>query len=303
VKDPPFRGNGERNSFNIPGRVVPAGQDPPTATVIHVSDGYFKTIGAQLEGREYTAADRAGAPLVLVVNQAFARQHFPGESALGKRLRFGTVDAEIVGVVNDIRQVAMAEPARPTMYVHNLQNGRVKTTIVAQTTGEPLAMAGAIRQAIWSIDPQQTITAVFTFDEAVSRAMSRPRLLTVLLGAFGLLGLCLGAIGLYGALAAVVGERRREIGVRLALGAEPRQVLAMVVRGGLGLAGIGVAIGLAGAIGLTRFLSSILYGVTPGDPVTFATTAAIFVLTAAAASLLPARSASRLDPVETLRAE
>lgn len=303
VKDPPFRGNGERNSVRIPGRVVPAGQDPPTATAIHVSDGYFKTIGARIEGREYTPADRAGAPLVIVVNEAFARANFPGESAVGKRLQFGQSTVEIIGVVNDIRQVAMAEPARPTMYLHNLQNSRSKTTIVARTAADPLGMAESIRQAIWSIDPQQAITAVFTFDEAVSRAMARPRLLTVLLGAFGLLGLGLGAIGLYGALAAVVGERRREIGVRLALGAAPRQVLSMIIRGGLGLAAVGGVIGLAGAYGLTRYLESILYGVTPADPATFVLTALVFALTGAAASWIPARRAARLDPVETLRGD
>jgi predicted permease len=304
VKDPPLRGNGERNGFRIPGRPVPAGQDPPSATVIHVSDGYFSTIGAHVDGREYAATDRAGAPFVVVVNEAFARQYFPGERPVGKRLEFGSnISAEIIGVVDDIRQAALAEPAQPTVYLHNLQNSRVKTTIVARTVGDPLGMAEAIRQTIWSIDPDQAITAVFTFDEAVSRAMARPRLLTVLLGAFGILGLGLGAIGLYGTLAALVGERRREIGVRLALGAEPRQVLTMVIRGGLGLAAVGVVIGLAGAAGLSQFLTSVLYGVTPADPVTFAATAGIFVLTAAAASWLPARRAARLDPVETLRAE
>jgi predicted permease len=303
VKDPPFRGNGERNGFNIAGRVVPAGQDGPSATAIHVSDGYFKTIGARIEGREYTPADRAGAPFVIVVNKAFEQRFFPGESALGKRLQFGRGQPEIIGVVNDIRQVAMAEPAQPTMYIHNLQNARVKMTVVVRTAGEPMSMAESVRQAIWSIDPQQAITAVFTFDEAVSRAMARPRLLTVLLGAFGLLGLGLGAIGLYGALAAVVGERRREIGVRLALGAEPRQVVTMVIRGGLWLAGVGVAIGLAGAFGLSRFLSAILYDVTPVDPMTFALTPIIFVAVGAVASWLPARRAAKLDPVETLRGE
>ena len=238
VKDPPFRGNGERNGFNLPGRPVPAGEDPPTATVIHVSDGYFATIGAKMiGGREFTAQDRGDSPPVVVVNEAFARQFFPGERAVGKTLLFGrNVPVEIIGVVNDIRQVAMAEPARPTMYLGNLQNSRVKTTIVARTSGDPLAMANAVRQKIWAIDPNQAITAVFTFDDAVSRALARPRLLTVLLGAFGLVGLALGVVGIYGMLAALVNERRREIGVRLALGARPGQVLMMVVGRGLALA-------------------------------------------------------------------
>jgi len=307
VKDPPFRGNGERNQFRIPGRVLGADEDAPSAPTIHVSDGYFATIGARVMGREFAPTDRAGTPIVVMVNEAFVRRHFPTEplnGAVGQQLLLGGgVPAEIVGVVGDIRQVAVAQPALPTMYLHNLQNSRVKTTIVARTAGEPLAMAEAIRRAIWSLDPEQAITAVFTFDEAMSRAMARPRLLTVLLGAFGLLGLALGAIGLYGTLAALVGERRKEIGVRLALGAEPRQVLAMVIRSGLALALVGVAIGLAGALGLSRFLEAVLYGVTPADPATFAATAALFVVTAAAASWIPARRAARVDPVETLRAE
>ena len=167
VKDPPFRGNGERNGFICPGRPVPAGQDPPTATVIHVSDGYFATIGARMiDGREFTAQDRGdsaarrrrerGVRAAVLSRRARGRQ----DAAPGRN-----VPVEIIGVVNDIRQVAMAEPARPTIYLNNLQNSRVKTTIVARTSGEPLAMADAVRQAIWSIDPDQTITAVFTFDE------------------------------------------------------------------------------------------------------------------------------------------
>jgi predicted permease len=302
VKDPPFRGNGERVPVNIPGR--PTGDSAaPTATVIHISDGYFRTIGARIEGREFAPTDRAGAPLVIVVNEAFVRQFFPGENGVGKRVAFGAAQIEIIGVVGDIRQVAMAEPARPTMYIHNLQNGRVKTTLVVRTAGEPLAMADAVRRVIWSLDKDQAITSVFTFDETVSRAMARPRLLMVILGSFGAIGLILGAIGLYGVLAALVSERRREIGVRLALGAEPRQVLAMIVRGGLGLTLVGVSIGLLAAFGLSRFLTAVLYGISPGDPLTFAGTAALFILVATMASSLPALRASRVDPVETLRAE
>ncbi len=302
VKDPPFRGNGERNGFNIPGRQVPAGEDPPTAAAIHVSYGYFATIGARVDGREYTPQDRAGAPFVVVVNDAFARRHFPGERAVGKKLLMGrATEVEIVGVVNDIRQVAMAEPAEPTVYLHNLQNSRSKTTIVARTKGEPLDMADDVRDAIWSIDPQQAITAVFTFDEAVSRALATPRLLVVLLASFGLVGLALGAVGVYGILSAVVNERRREIGVRLALGASPGRVQAMVVRHGLILTTIGIVLGLAGAAGLSRFLSTVLYDVKPVDPWTYAGMAAVLIATALLASWLPARNAARTDPLASLR--
>ena len=303
VKDPPFRGNGERNGFGIPGRPVPAGQDPPTATVIHVSDGYFKTIGARIvDGREFTPQDRFESPFVIVVNEAFARQYFPGTTAVGQRLLRGpTATMEIVGVVNDIRQVAVAEPARPTIYLNNMQNSRIKTTIVARTLGDPRAMAGPIRDAVWSLDPQQPITAIFTFDESISRGLARPRLVTVLLLSFGAVGLMLGVVGIYGILAFLVQQRQREIGVRIALGAKPADVSAMFMRRGLVLTAAGVVIGLAGAFLLRRFLVAVLYGVSPADPATFAGVALTLLLAAAAASWIPARRASRVDPVVMLR--
>jgi ABC-type antimicrobial peptide transport system permease subunit len=195
----------------------------------------------------------------------------------------------------------MTEEAQPTIYVHNLQNARVKTTLVVRAAGDPAALAGSVREAIWSIDPQQAITEVFTFDESVSLALSRPRLIAVLLGAFGVIGLALGALGVYGVVSALVGERRREIGVRLALGARPADVLSMVVRGGLVVAGIGAAIGLAGAVALSRSLSSVLFDVEPVDAATYAGMAVLLLLTASLASYLPARRAARVDPVETLR--
>ncbi len=303
VKDPPFRGNGERLEIRRANQVIAAGEPSPTATAIHVSEGYFATIGARVDGREFTPRDRAGAPFVLVVNEALARQHFPGERAVGKSVVVGNEPVEIVGVVNDIRQVAVAEPARPTLYIHNIQNTRVKTTIVARTDGDPARLAGPIREAIWAIDPLQPITSVFTFDQSVGRALARPRLLAVLLGAFGLLGLALGAVGVYGIVSAMADERRREIGVRLALGARPSNVLLMMVRRGLVLTVAGVAIGLAGAAGLSRFLASVLYGVEPLDAATFIAMATVLLVVAVAASTLPARRAAKLDPVETLRAE
>jgi predicted permease len=305
VKDPPFRGLGERNGFNLPGRTTPPGQDPPSAMTIHVSYGYFATIGAKMiEGREFTPRDRMDAPPVVVVNEAFAKQYFPGQRTAGQKLLVGrNFSIEIVGVVHDIRQVAVAEPAEPTMYVHNLQNSRVKTTIVARTQGEPLSMTNAIRDAVWSLDPNQPITAVFTFDDIVSRALARPLLLTVLLASFGVIGLALGALGLYGVLSFLVQQRRREIGVRLTLGARPGDVRWLFVRRGLLLAGLGVAAGLVIARLMSHSLGAVLYGIGPTDTATFGGVALVLLLSAAAASWLPARRAARVNPVETLRLE
>jgi predicted permease len=305
VKDAPFRGNGERIGFRLEGRPVGANEAAPSAVGIHVSDGYFRTIGARvIEGREFTRDDRVDTPRVVVVNEAFMRRYYPGESSAGKALVVGqSTRIPIVGVVNDIRQVAMNEPAEPTVYIANLQNSRVKTTIVARTAGEPLALVRSIREAVWSIDPLQPITEVFTFEQAVGVALTRPRLLTVLLAGFGATGLLLGIVGIYGMLAFALQERRREIGVRLALGARPVDIRTMFLRSGLAVTSIGLGIGLAGAAVAAKAFASVLYGVPANDPATLAGVVIMLMMAAAAASWLPAARAARVDPAETLRTE
>ncbi|MFI5233958.1 MAG: ABC transporter permease, partial [Gemmatimonadales bacterium] len=310
TKDAPFRGNGERDEFIPPGYVAKAGEDPPTARMMHVSDGYFHAIGARIVGgREYAPTDRAGGPNVILVNEAFARHWFPGESAVGKSIGMpSTADgksapAEIIGVIGDIRQSSMDEPARETIYEDNMINGRVKVALVARTSGEPMTMARKLREAIWSVDREQPITSIETFDDVVSSSMARPRLLTVLLGAFGVLGLTLGALGVYGVLAYLVNERRREIGVRIALGAPASSVLRMFIGRGLALTAAGLVIGLGGALMLTRLMNGVLYGVKATDPLTFAAVGSILLGVAALASWLPARRAARVDPVEALRSD
>lgn len=231
------------------------------------------------------------------------KRWFPDGRAVDKALRFGDVDARIIGVIGDIRQSTLNDPAAPTIYVNNLFQSRTKTTIVARTTGDPLATARAIREAIWSLDRDQPIAATFTLEDALDQSVARPRLLAVILGAFGVLGLVLGAVGIYGVLAYAVGQRRREIGVRLALGAEPRAVQRMFIGRGMALAASGIAVGIVGALVLGRFMSGILYGVQPRDPVTLALVVAVLMVAAWFASWLPARRASRLDPVVALRAD
>jgi predicted permease len=303
AKDTPFRGTGEINDFLPPGVVLKAGEAAPRATALHISDGYFRTIGApMIAGREFTEQDRTDGPFVIIINQALAKVAFPNESPVGRTMTInGDQPAQIVGVVGDIRQVSMDEPAKPTIYLDNMITSRQRVTLVARTGGEPLAMALQVREAIWSIDKDQTITTIFTFDDVVGESVARPRLLTVLLGIFGVLGLVLGAVGIYGVLAYLVSQRRREIGVRLALGASTFDVLAMVVRRGIALAIAGVVVGLLSAFALTRFLQGVLYGVEPGDPLTFAGVAAIMIAVAALASYTPARRAAHVDPATALR--
>jgi predicted permease len=303
AKDAPFRGSGENNGFTPPGYVPKAGEDPPVSAMMNISDGYFRTIGAKLvAGREYLPSENAASPPAVIVNEAFAKKWFPGQDAVGKFIGLDK-PTEIVGVVGDIRQAAIDEPAEPMMYINNMTNGRVKVTLVARTKGEPLLMARQLREAIWSVDKEQPITSIFTFDDAVNQAMARPRLLTVLLGGFGALGLILGALGIYGVLAYLVNERQREIGVRIALGAPASAVLWMFVGRGLALTAAGLAIGLGGALMLTRLMAGVLYDVKATDPVTFAGVAVLLLGVAALASWIPARRAARLDPVEALRSD
>ncbi|HEX6316521.1 MAG TPA: ABC transporter permease [Gemmatimonadaceae bacterium] len=316
VKDAPFQGNGERIGFVPEGMASSPGDQPPAAPLIHISDGYFSTIGARIrEGREYTEQDGAlrasepgavpvfsGLPTV-IVNRALADEHFPGTSAVGKTLTFAQTPIPIIGVVENIRQTSVEQPVQPTVYINNMMNSRVRVTLVARTRGDPLAMADAVRDAIWSVDGEQTITSISTFDRFVGEALARPRLLTVLLGLFGTLGLLLGAIGLYGVLSYLVSSRQREIGVRIALGAPRRAVLGMVVRRGLIMAATGTVIGLGAAIVVTRYLRDVLFGVEPGDPLTYGIVVASMLAVAAVASFMPARRAATVDPAIAFRSD
>ena len=303
IRDLPLLGNGELVRPGIPGRqLVP--EQLPAAQLHQVSTDYFRAMGIPLqEGRSFEPTDRRGAPLVFVVNQELARRFWPGESAVGKFLAFGTTPIQIVGVVGDVRQRGLAEPPEPTIYIHVQQNFRSGMSIVARTAGDPLGYAGAVRQAIWSVDKAQTIAEITTLDAVVGRAVARPRLIAWLLALFGVIGLALGVLGIYGVLAYAVTQRRQEIGVRMALGATPGSVLGLVIGKGMLLAGIGVAVGVGGAWLLTRSMQSVLYGIRPSDPVTFVQVVLALLGAALVASWLPARRALHIDPVSSLRSD
>ncbi len=304
TKSIPFRGSGEWMGMTPEGYVGRAGEERPRMTMIHVSDDYFHTLGVPVvAGREFESGDDSSAAPALVVNESFAQKYFPGQSAVGRTVTTAGTKYRIVGVVGDIRQESVEEPPKPVVYVHYLQNTRIQANLVVHTRGEPLAMAHVIRDAIWSVDRDQTITSTFTLSSAVGDAVARPRLLTALLALFGALGVAIGGIGLYGVLAYFVTQRRREIGVRVALGAESGDVLRMVVGRGLWLAGAGIAAGLLGAALLTRLMRSVLFGVGTTDPATFAGVAAVLLGVAFLASWIPARRAARVDPLIAMRAE
>ena len=305
IRDLPFRGDGETIGFVPPGVTPGPGGQLPTATLMFTSDGFFNAMGIPLiAGRDLSPLDRQGAPIALVVNQALAKKYFPGVNPVGQTITFGdTNHFRIVGLVGDVHQGAVDETPAPRIYASVYQIFRVKTNLVVRTQADPATMIKRIEDAVRSVDREQTFTGAFTLDDVVGEAVARPRLLTVLLGLFGAMGLILGALGIYGVLSYIVTQRTREIGVRVALGAKTRDVLAMFVGRGLRLATIGVLLGLVAAVVLTRLMQSVLYGVTPTDPLTFASVGVGLLAVAAVASWVPARRAARVDPMVALRAE
>jgi predicted permease len=304
VRDLPFRGDGETVPFLPPGAIAGPNGHMPTATMMFATDGFFGAMGIPIiAGRDLSPGDRAEVPAVMVVNQAFVKKHLDGRNPVGQVLRFGSYKVPIVGVVGDVHQTTVDESPSPRIYVSVFQIFRVRVNLVARTRDDPQLMIKRLEDAIHSVDPQQTITTAFTLDDAVGDAVARPRLLTVVLGLFGAMGLVLGALGIYGVLAYLVTQRTREIGVRLALGAQPRDVLRMVVGSGLRLAAIGVVVGLAGALLLTRLMQGVLYGVSANDPLTFGAVAVGLLGVAMLASWVPALRATRVDPLVALRSE
>jgi predicted permease len=302
AKDFPLRGAGEVRPVTVPGSAAGDGERPVRLPAMHVSADYFRAMGIPMRaGRTFTASDRQDAPLVWIVNEAFARKYFPNESAVGKTLRMGRATIQIIGVVGDFRQKNLSDPPEPAAYMHYLQNMRSGLSLAVRTTGDPLRYANAIREAIWSVDRDQTITSVETLSAIVGGNVARPRLLASLLLLFGAMGLTLGALGIYGVLAYAVSQRRQEIGVRVALGASPRSVLQLVVGQGMALAAAGVVMGVAGAFALTRLMSAVLFEVQATDPATFVTVVLVLLGAALIASWLPARRALRIDPVQALR--
>ncbi|MCC6783634.1 MAG: ABC transporter permease [Planctomycetes bacterium] len=303
IRDLPTRGRGEISSVRASG----APDDPSSRILVQfhqVSGGYFDAMRIPLRaGRTFDSRDGATAALVVVVDEEYARRAFGDDDPTRHALRFGDTDVPIVGVVGSVRQAGPAEPVEPAIYLHAPQSHRSRMSIVVRTAGDPLAIAASVRGAIRQLDPLQAINTVTTLDAVLGRAVSRPRLLASLFAMFGLLGLSLGAMGVYGVLAFSVTQRRQEIGVRLALGASPRSVLAMVVRQGMTLALLGVAIGVVGALATTGAMQAVLFGIEAADFATFAQVAGVVAVTALLASWVPARRATRVDPAVALRAE
>ncbi len=302
----PFSGNGSTVPYDLPGKPAPPDNLPRARS--NTADFYtFATMGIPvLRGRVFEARDTAESPRVIVVSKRFADLNWPGEDPIGKRVRFAVnppVEGEVIGVVGDIKQYAPNEDDLPYVFGAQAQNPNIFNTLAVRTEGDPMALAATVRATLWSVDREQPVWKIRTQESLVERSTGFQRFVSQLLGAYSGLALALAAVGLYGVMAYAVTQRTHEIGVRMALGAQAGDVLGLMLRHGLKLTALGVVLGLAGAFGLTRLITRMLFSTSPTDPVTFAAVAGLLLAVAAAASYVPARRATQVDPLVALRHE
>jgi putative ABC transport system permease protein len=300
-----------RSDITIEGMSAPKPGDYPHPDFHTISDGYVNAVGIPLlQGREFTETDNEKGVPVVIVNTKLARQYFPNGDAVGKRLMFGHLDSSkqpqwltIVGVLGDTKMYGLANPARLELYVPFHQSASSDMDVLVRFRVDPFAMTAAIRSEIASIDKDQPIFAVATMQELISASVAGRRFTLILLGLFSGLALVLAAIGIYGVISYTVAQRTRDIGIRMALGASQNQVLRDVLGLGLRLTGIGLLLGLLGAFLATRVLASLLYSVASTDALTFVAVSVVLTVVALLASYLPARRATRVDPIVALRHE
>jgi putative ABC transport system permease protein len=301
----PLSGADEGATFRIDGRAV-SPDDHLVAGPRLVSPGYFETMGIPVvRGRGFAESDRADAPATLVINEAMVRAYFPAGDPIGQRLMLtasaGQPWREIVGVIRDVHHRGLDEPSRPEMYFPFAQFPTPGLTLVLRTEGAPRRSVAAVESAVRSIDADQPLGAVRTMDELLTRSVAGRRFPLLLLATFATLALVLAAVGIYGVMSFLVAQRRHEIGVRMALGAEAKDVRRLVVGQGMRLVLAGLALGALGAFALTRVLRGLLFAVSATDPLTFGAVALLLVLVALAACWIPARRATRIDPLAALR--
>lgn len=283
----------------------PVRSDAHEADFRSATPEYFKTLLAPLvQGRTFTAADRAGGPRVMIVNESLARKVWPGENPVGRRLRMYWSDwqvYEVIGVIRDMHYYGIRQEPHPEMFVPHAQIPYAPMNVVIRVAGDPASAVADVRRAILAIDPAEPPFAVTTMEDLVADSIARERFSTLLLGSFALLGVALAAAGLYGLIAYSVAQRRKELAVRSALGADRKHILRMLLRQGLLLTGLGIAVGMAASLSLTGVLRNLLYGISPIDPVTFVGVTVLLVLVALLATYLPARRAARLDVNRIIR--
>jgi predicted permease len=309
VSAAPLSGSSSSSSFAVQGRDVPEGQEPVAETRA-VRAGYFAALRMPLlAGRDFTEIEAGDTTArVVVVNETMARRWWPGQDPIGRRLSIGGSGPDapwltVVGVTRDVRQRRLGQAAEEQLYLPFAAEARREMTLLVRTAGDPAALAPALRREIGALDPALPFVDLDTMTAVVHRSLWLQRLYGVLFGAFAGAAVLLAVVGVYGVIAYAVAQRVRELGVRMALGARPRDVAALMLRDGARLAGVGLAIGLALALGVTRVLGAALQGVSPHDPAVFLGVTTVLGAAALAASWIPARRAARVDPAQSLRAE
>jgi len=310
----PLTGNDASLNFQIEGQPRVSSADQPRAKFRTASGGYFASLGIPLlRGRFFDNRDNQQTPKVVIINQMAARRYWPGENPIGKRILSGFDDSQwstIIGVVGDVKYAGLDAAASPETYYHYLQippevmNFTEATVALAiRTSTDPAAMTSSVRQELRALDPSQPVFNVRSMQSLLQGSLSQPRFRTFLIGMFASLALVLAALGLYGVVAYSVSQRTTEIGVRVALGAQPGNILNLVVFRAAGLAMIGLAIGVAISLAGSRLISRFLFGVSPADPIPLGATSLVILLVALTAALVPALRACKIDPAIALRSE
>ena len=303
----PYGGIIAKTWLSVEGRPPPKADEPNIASYRQVTPGYLKTIGATLlRGRDFDSRDTANAPRAVLVNESFIRAFFPGskyEEVVGRRIHTADDLREIIGIVRDFRDSNLAEPADPQIFFPVNQSCWGFMSLVVRTDGDPGVLTESLRQAIGRIDPELPLENIRPMVTLLDGTLAERRLQTGLLAAFAVLALVLSAVGIYGVMACSVSQRSQEIGTRMALGAQLGDVIWMVLRQGAVLTGLGVAAGLVGGLALARLLAGLLYEIQPHDPPTFGFVSVLLVAVALLACWIPARRASRVDPMVALRNE
>jgi putative ABC transport system permease protein len=293
-----------RKSFSVVGQPVPVPDKLPIVGLRFISPDYFRTMSIPLvAGRSFTEADTATAPRVAIVNEAFVRRYLVGLAPLGQKLLDGEMRDEIVGVVSDFKYGSLHTEADPEIFIPHAQNGFAGMTLVVRTQVPPENLFAAVQRAVWRAEKNAVVSRVITMRQLLTDVTASPRFMMWLLGAFALVALLLTGVGVYGVLAYTVAQSTREFGIRMALGAETRDVLKLVLGQGIVMTLVGVGTGLAGACALTRLLNTLLFGVSATDPLTFAAITLLLVFVAMLACYFPARRATKVDPMIALRHE
>ncbi|HYY55953.1 MAG TPA: ABC transporter permease [Pyrinomonadaceae bacterium] len=310
----PLSGSNSNASFEIEGRPRAPDESEQNADYRMISEDYFHTMGITvLKGRSFARSDEEGAPGVVIINETMSRRFWPDEDPVGKRINLGVPGSPwltIAGVVRDVKHQGLDARPKSMMYFLHSQNAYSKalgvwrqSTLVVRTASDPLALSGAIKNAVQSIDKDLPVARIQTMEQVVSASASRPRFTMLLLVIFAVAALLLAAVGVYGVMAYSVTQRTHEIGIRMALGARRTDVLKLIVGQGIRLSLVGVCLGMIGAFALTRVISSLLYNVSPTDPSIFAGVSLLLTIVALTACLVPALRATRVDPMTALRNE